>query len=83
MIYITGDTHGNFQNVEMFCKKMRTNKDDILIILGDAGINYYGPELDRRKKKYLKSLPITIMAIHGNHEMRPEDTISKKFQLYK
>lgn len=72
MIYITGDTHGDFQNVERFCKKMQTSKDDVLIILGDAGINYYGPEQDKRKKKYLESLPITIFAIHGNHEMRPQ-----------
>ena len=72
MIYITGDTHGDFRNVERFCKKMQTSKDDILIILGDAGINYYGAEQDKRKKKYLESLPITIFAIHGNHEMRPQ-----------
>jgi len=72
MIYITGDTHGEFRNVERFCKKMQTSKDDVLIILGDAGINYYGPEQDKRKKKYLESLPITIFAIHGNHEMRPQ-----------
>lgn len=51
---------------------MQTSKDDVLIILGDAGINYYGPEQDKRKKKYLESLPITIFEIHGNHEMRPQ-----------
>lgn len=72
MIYITGDTHGDFRNIARFCKKMQTRKDDVLIILGDAGINYYGPEQDKRKKKYLESLPITIFAIHGNHEMRPQ-----------
>lgn len=72
MIYITGDTHRDFRNVERFCEKMQTSKDDVLIILGDAGINYYGPEQDERKKKYLESLPITIFAIHVNHEMRPQ-----------
>ena len=50
MIYITGDTHGDFRNVARFCKKMQTSKDDVLIILGDAGINYYGSEQDKRKK---------------------------------
>ncbi len=49
MIYITGDTHGDFRNVARFCKKMQTSKDDVLIILGDAGINYYGSEQDKRK----------------------------------
>ena len=50
MIYITGDTHGDFRNVARFCEKMQTSKDDVLIILGDAGINYYGPEQDAEEK---------------------------------
>ena len=29
MIYITGDTHGNFDRVVAFCKKMNTTKEDI------------------------------------------------------
>lgn len=64
MIYITGDTHGDFRNVERFCEKMQTSEDDVLIILGDAGINYYGPEQDKRKKKYLESLPINDDCIY-------------------
>ena len=46
MIYITGDTHGDFRNVARFCERIHTEKTDILIILGDAGINYYGGEQD-------------------------------------
>ena len=45
-----------------------------MIILGDAGINYNGWVLDREKKELLKTLPITLFCIHGNHEQRP-DTI--------
>lgn len=67
MIYITGDTHGSFERVESFCERMKTKRDDILIILGDAGINFSGLRYDRLKKE----LPITIFAIHGNHEQRP------------
>ena len=59
MIYITGDTHRDFRNVARFCEQIHTEKTDVLIILGDAGINYYGGEQDVRKKKYLESLPIT------------------------
>ena len=40
MIYITGDKHANFAFVNYFLKKENTTLDDILIILGDAGINY-------------------------------------------
>ncbi|MBE5970053.1 MAG: serine/threonine protein phosphatase [Lachnospiraceae bacterium] len=71
MIYITGDTHGDFRRIEHFCERMQTSRDDILIILGDAGVNFSGPLKDTYKKELLSSLPITIFAIHGNHEMRP------------
>ncbi|MDR1771577.1 MAG: metallophosphoesterase [Hungatella sp.] len=42
MIYITGDTHGQFKRVEAFCERFQTKREDILIILGDAGINFSG-----------------------------------------
>ena len=71
MIFITGDTHGNFERVETFCRRFQTSHDDILIILGDAGINFSGVRYDSLKKRLLESLPITIFAIHGNHEQRP------------
>lgn len=72
MIYITGDTHGDFERVEEFCEEYETTEDDILIILGDAGINYYLNERDDELKEELGQLPITLFCIHGNHEERPE-----------
>ena len=45
--------------------------DDVMIILGDAGLNFYGGFRDRYKKERLSRLPLTIFSIHGNHEMRP------------
>lgn len=74
MVYITGDTHGNFKHIEDFCKQHSTTKDDVLIILGDAGLNYFGDMRDTCLKKYVSTLPITLFCIRGNHEMRP-DTI--------
>lgn len=71
MIYITGDTHGDFTRIEVFCRRIGSTREDILIILGDAGINYYGGEIDNEKKKKLEALPVTLFCIHGNHEMRP------------
>ena len=71
MIYLTGDTHGRFDRIFTFCEERNTSRDDILIILGDAGINYYlGSRADRLKDS-LKTLPITLLCIHGNHEQRP------------
>lgn len=79
MIYITGDTHGQFKRVEAFCERFQTKREDILIILGDAGINFSGGMRDNLKKRFLEALPITLFCIHGNHEQRPEtiDTYKK------
>lgn len=71
MIYLTGDTHGNFDRIVEFCERFHTIKSDVMIILGDAGINFSREFYDRPKKELLQSLPITIFAIHGNHEIRP------------
>ncbi|MBO5341653.1 MAG: metallophosphoesterase [Lachnospiraceae bacterium] len=70
-IYLTGDTHRDFGRIAQFCEEYETTKDDILIILGDAGINIYGFVKDRVIKNYLAEKPITIFCIHGNHEERP------------
>lgn len=71
MIYITGDTHGQFGRIEEFCERLKTSREDILIILGDAGINFSGQTQDSLKKRFLESLSITLFCIHGNHEQRP------------
>ena len=71
MIYLTGDTHGDFERIKDFSERFHTKKTDIMIILGDAGINFSGFLYDQAKKEYLQSLPITVLAVHGNHEMRP------------
>lgn len=73
MIWITGDTHRDFDWLEQFCQEMKTTKDDVMIILGDAGINFYGPSRDDPRKRWLAQMPITLLCIHGNHEMRPEN----------
>lgn len=74
MIFITGDTHGDFHRVAAFCDSVPTYDEDILIILGDAGINYYENYRDIQNKVLLASLPITLFCIHGNHEVRPAST---------
>ena len=78
MIYITGDKHADFREVFYFCYANETTLDDILIVLGDAGINYYANEKDYMLKNSLLQYPITFFCIHGNHEERPE-----KIKTYK
>jgi len=72
MIYITGDTHRMFERVETLCSKFKTTLDDVIVILGDVGINYFGEDEDNAVKAELGNLPITMLCIHGNHEQRPE-----------
>ncbi|MCL2628967.1 MAG: metallophosphoesterase [Oscillospiraceae bacterium] len=69
---ITGDTHGDFRRIESMCVLAGTTKEDLLIILGDAGINYYGGKKEMNFKSLLSKLPITMLCVHGNHERRPE-----------
>ena len=76
MVYITGDTHRDFRRVAAFCDTVQSTKDDILIILGDAGINYYDEQKDDDLKCLLSELPITLFCIHGNHEKRPETILA-------
>jgi len=73
MVIVTGDTHRDFRRVGALCDKLNTTAADTLIILGDTGINYYSGSRDLAFKRELSMyLPISIFAIHGNHERRPE-----------
>lgn len=71
MIYITGDTHRDFARIFDFCAENGTTADDVLIILGDAGINYFLDGSDRELKEELSALELTLLCVHGNHEERP------------
>ncbi len=70
-VYLTGDTHREFNRIKLFCEEYGTTNDDILIILGDAGINLYCDFRDNNLKNELAEFPITLFCIHGNHEERP------------
>lgn len=79
--FITGDCHGVFDFLPHFCKKLNTTTEDILIILGDAGINYWCDSREKKKKRWIAKQPITLLCIHGNHEVRPANipTYHKKY----
>lgn len=82
MIFITGDKHAEFSEVFSFCYEYETSKDDLLIVLGDAGINYHANEFDKLLKESLVECPITFFCIHGNHEERPENIKSYKTKMF-
>lgn len=74
MIFITGDTHGSYSRIVRFCEDIGSlNEKDIMIVLGDTGLNYYGDGRDEKKKnKVSAKVPVTMFFIHGNHDLRPQ-----------
>lgn len=73
MIYITGDTHRDFTRIWHFAERMQTTKEDVLVILGDSGLNYYHHLNERNGllKRVLDKLSLTLLCLYGNHEQRP------------
>ena len=78
MIYYTGDIHGSKFEVVRMAKRYNLTRDDIIVILGDAGLNYCGDERDNELKEIFARLKPIIFCIHGNHEMRPHTIPSYK-----
>lgn len=57
--YITGDCHAHFDKLiwlARFNKKL--GKEDVIILLGDVGLNYFGADKDRENKKNLRIFQI-------------------------
>jgi len=72
MIYLTGDIHGDVRTALWVIRKHQITANDILVLLGDVGLNYYGANQgDRKRKKFLNAAGVPILCIHGNHEERP------------
>lgn len=73
MIYLTGDIHGylNGRIREFIIKNLK--KEDIFIILGDSGINYYLNGSDKKLKKLFSKFECKFFIVHGNHEEYPEN----------
>lgn len=69
MIYVTGDTHGDFFRFsqEEFPEQKDMTEDDFVIVCGDFGI-WNNTTEERDKFEFLLSLPFTILFVDGNHE---------------
>lgn len=66
MNYITGDTHGDFRRIAQFSGRFNTQPDDVMIIHGDAGINYLSGLPSRQLKIALSELPQEKINCPGN-----------------
>lgn len=80
-IYIIGDIHGSYIPIKNLYEKIADsaqNQENVLILLGDVGFNYYACNpytknlafKDKEFKKKLREYPFTYFMIRGNHEER-------------
>lgn len=65
MVVLTGDAHGRFERIEAFCAEFGLTAGDVLVIPGDARINYWLNERDRALKERLSRLPVTLQICSG------------------
>lgn len=71
MIKITGDTHGNLDFDKLFLQEHQNmTKKDYMIITGDVGACWYGPNSiqDKLQQQSYERLPYTTLFCDGNHE---------------
>ena len=74
---ITGDCHGISAvkyRVEDIILNTNYPRDEMaVIILGDAGANFWLSSREKREKKKLKNSGVMVYCVRGNHEERPEN----------
>lgn len=70
MIFLTGDTHGDFTRfrTDIFPEQQQMTKEDFVIILGDFGGVWDGSRQEQYWLDWLESKPFTTLFISGNHE---------------
>lgn len=75
-VYLFGDVHGQYKYIRDFVNNCQVQEDDTIILLGDAGFNFYFNHRDEEFKKKVNKLNITFFVIRGNHEERPSNCMA-------
>lgn len=77
-IYVMADLHGAWQPVRNFyqrnpqiAKAAAAGRQNILILLGDTGLNFFFNHRDEEFKEKLGKYPFQYFVVRGNHEERP------------
>lgn len=81
---LTGDTHGNvvgrLERIRMFLPSFNP-EETAVIILGDAGLNFWLNKSDKKNKERTSAFGYTIYCVRGNHEERPENIPTYSLQF--
>ena len=71
-LFLTGDIHMNLDikklSYKNFPESRDLTKDDIIVILGDAGLVWSGGKEEKYWQDWLKEKPWTTFCVLGNHE---------------
>ena len=67
MIYVTGDTHGDFERFKKF-KGLFKKKKDYVIVCGDFGFIWDGSEEEKKLLDKFKKLKCTVLFVEGCHD---------------
>lgn len=82
-VYITGDIHGDPLSLIEFSRKNNLTAEDVIVILGDVGINILGDRSDVYMKDLMSSVPNIFFCVHGNHENRPQNIPSYHIEQWR
>ncbi len=68
MIYLISDLHGkiDFAGIKEYCNVAQ--KDDLLIILGDVGLEFEDTEENRKFTEFILAIDKNIAIVDGNHD---------------
>ena len=66
---VRGDTHGHFTWIDQLSNYIP--QETSIIILGDAGFNFYLNKSDNKLKHWVNQRGYTLYCLRGNHEARP------------
>ena len=70
---ITGDTHGKvLERLQQIDQTAYPVNETAVVILGDAGLNFYLNKTDERNKQRVNDFGYIVYCVRGNHEERPE-----------
>lgn len=67
MVFVTGDTHGDFSRFTSSAAH-RINKGDTIIVLGDFGFLWNGSKKEKRFLKKLSKKKYNVLFLDGPHE---------------
>ena len=70
MIYLTGDTHGDFTRLSKknFPEQKDLTREDYVIVTGDLGLLWKEDKTYKYWLDFLNSRNFTVLWVDGNHE---------------